>query len=143
LTDLSIYAYNLVSGGRVPEAALGMADEVPGMAAGGSASIDEAVEWLRKHFDSEAARGLTVSFQYVLTGPAGGSFHARVDDGRLEAEVGEIPSPDASFRLQGSDFFAILAGRENADLLFTAGRIDVEGDLSIALKMRSLFRPKR
>jgi putative sterol carrier protein len=119
-----------------------MAGEVPGMAAGGSASIDEAVEWLRKHFDSEAARGLAVSFQYVLTGPGGGSFHARVDDGRLEAAVGEIASPDACFRLRVSDFFAILAGRENADLLFTAGRIDVEGDLSIALKMRSLFRPK-
>jgi predicted lipid carrier protein YhbT len=113
------------------------------MAVGGSASLDEAVEWLRKHFDSEAARGLSVSFQYALTGPGGGRFHARVDDGRLEAAIGEIPSPDVRFRLRVSDFFAILAGRENADLLFTAGRIDVDGDLSIALKMRSLFRPKR
>jgi predicted lipid carrier protein YhbT len=45
--------------------------------------------------------------------------------------------------LAASDFFGILAGRENADLLFTAGRIEVEGDLSLALKMRKLFRPQR
>jgi predicted lipid carrier protein YhbT len=113
------------------------------MTAGEPASLDGAVEWLRKHFDPEAARGLNVAFQYALTGPGGGRLYARVDDGRLEVALGDVESPDARFHLRASDFFAILAGRENADLLFTAGRIEVEGDLSIALKMRKLFRPQR
>jgi predicted lipid carrier protein YhbT len=43
------------------------------------------------------------------------------------------------FRLSASDFFAILAGTQNPDLLFMADRLQAEGDLSLALKVRSLF----
>jgi hypothetical protein len=113
------------------------------MQAGEPTSVDEAGEWLRKHFEAEAAREVRVTYQYVLSGPGGGSLHARVDDGRLLVAPGEVGAPDVRFRLAASDFFGILAGRENADLLFTAGRIEVEGDLSLALKMRKLFRPQR
>jgi len=62
---------------------------------------------------------------------------ARLTDPSIDAYT------NARFRLRASDFFAVLAGRENADLLSTAGRIEVEGDLSIALKMRKLFRAQR
>ncbi len=131
------------------------------MEAGDPASIDEAMEWLRKRFAADATRDVRVVFQFVLTGasalngtgawmgtdgvdsaPLGGRFFARVEGGRLDVGIGEVPSPDVCFRLRASDFFAILAGRENADLLFTAGRIEIEGDLSLALKMRKLFRPQ-
>ena len=122
------------------------------MEAGDPASIDEAMEWLRKRFAADSARGLRVTFQFVLTrmagtdgvdsAPLGGHFFARVEGGRLDVGIGEVPSPEVCFRLRASDFFAILAGRENADLLFTAGRIEIEGDLSLALKMRTLFRPQ-
>lgn len=113
------------------------------MASGAPASIDEVVEWLRKHFDPEAAGDLRVAFQYVLSGPAGGTFHARVDEGRLDVARGAYPHPDVVFRLPAAIFFDVLAGRANADMLFMAGRIAIEGDLSLALKMRKLFRGPR
>ena len=37
------------------------------------------------------------------------------------------------------DFFAVLGGSANPDLLYTADRLTVEGDLSLALKLRRLF----
>ncbi len=67
-----------------------------GSTAPGPACLDQALEWLRKHFNAEAAQ----------------------------------------------DFLAIPAGRANADWLFLEDRIEVEGDLSLALRMRKLFRSR-
>lgn len=113
----------------------------PEPGAGRPDTLRDALEWLRKHFDPESSRDLCVVFQYRLSGPEGGSFYARVDDGRLDLAEGASASPDVCFRLAADDFFDVLAGRGNADMLFMAGRIEVEGDLSLALKMRRLFRP--
>ena len=108
--------------------------------AGGPDSIDEACSWLRKGFDAEAARDVHVAYAFELTGPEGGSLHARVDDGRLEVAPVALDVADVRFRLPARDFFAVLAGRENADLLFMSGRLEVEGDLALALKLRQLLR---
>ena len=98
----------------------------------GPRSVDDSIDWLRKHFDPEAARGVTVSYLYELSGPGGGVLHARIDEGTLHAA-------DVTFRLSARDFFEVLAGRENADMLYMARRIEIDGDLSLALKMRKLF----
>ncbi len=111
-----------------------------GSTAPGPDCLVQALEWLRKHFDAEAARDLRVVYRFELTGPGGGDLHARIEDGRLEAAVGPGGAADVCFRLAALDFLAILAGRANADWLFLEGRIEVEGDLSVALRMRKLFR---
>ncbi len=104
--------------------------------------MDRALEWLRKHFDAEAARDLRVVYRFELTGPGGGDLYARIESGRLELVAGPGGVADVRFRLTAQDFFAILAGRANADWLFMEDRIEVEGDLSLALRMRKLFRPR-
>jgi len=103
------------------------------------ASIEAAAEWLRKHFAPERARGVSVVYELDLTGPAGGLLQVRIDDGRLELGRGRATQSDVRFRLSAADWFGILAGRENAELLFMAGRIQVDGDRALAVKMGSYF----
>ena len=107
----------------------------------GPTSIAESLEWFRKRFRPDLARGVAISYQFVLDGGRAGVVWVAVDDGRLELDAGERPgeAPDVIFRLSASDFFAILAGTQNPDLLFMADRLQAEGDLSLALKVRSLF----
>lgn len=105
----------------------------------GPQCLDEAVEWLRKSFRADAAAGEPVACRLELEGPEGGALDLRVEGGRLEVSVGEGGPPDVVFRLSAVDFFALLAGRENPDLLFMGERLVVEGDLSLALKLRKLF----
>lgn len=104
-------------------------------------SIDEALDWLRKHFQPETARGLRAVFSIDLAGDAGGTIALRVDDGTLEARAAPASGAHVRLRLPASDYFGILAGRENADLLYMSGRLEIEGDLSLAMKLRTLFRP--
>jgi predicted lipid carrier protein YhbT len=102
--------------------------------------MDEAVDWLRKQFQSSAAEGLEAVFEYVVSGDSGGVLHFRVDDGMLDVRRGPGKLPDVRFRVSDEDCWAVFAGNENADLLYLGGRLEIEGSLSLALKLRSLFR---
>lgn len=102
--------------------------------------MDEVVDWLRKQFQSSAAEGFDAVFEYVVSGGSGGVLHFRVDDGMLDVRHRPAAEPAVRFRLSDEDCWAVLAGVENADLLYLAGRPEIEGDSSLALKVRSLFR---
>jgi predicted lipid carrier protein YhbT len=105
----------------------------------GLSSVAGAVEWLRKHFRSAAAEGLDVAYQIELAGEAGGSLWVRIGDGRMQLGEGVDPQPDVVFRMAAVEFFGVLAGTANPDLLFMDDRIEIVGDLGLALKLRSLF----
>lgn len=105
----------------------------------GPRSLAGALEWLRKRFRADAAEGLCVAYQMDLRGDGGGLLHVRVDDGRLEAGEGPAGDADVVFRLAAADFYAVLAGAANPDLLYMDGELEIEGDLSLALKLRTLF----
>ncbi len=103
-------------------------------------SVDEAIDWLRKHFQPDSARGLDAVYAFELGGEGGGPLLLRIADGSLEARPEPVESADVRLRLPARDYYGILVGRENADLLYMAGRLEIDGDLSLAMKLRSLFR---
>ncbi len=110
------------------------------MEATAPATLEEAAAWLRKRFDPEASSGLQLECAFELTGPGGGRLGVRVADGRLDVAPGAAPAPGVRLRLSARDFFGVLAGRENADLLFMSGRLEIEGDHALALRLRQIFR---
>jgi predicted lipid carrier protein YhbT len=105
-------------------------------------SIKDAVEWLRKAFRAESAADLRITYQFDLSGARGGALWVRVECGRLVLAEGTIAGPDVIFRLRADDFYGVLSGRENPDLLFMEERLVVEGDLSRALALRRIFQAR-
>jgi hypothetical protein len=109
------------------------------MSAVPTASIDAAAEWLRKHFRPEATRGVRATYQLELSGAGGGLLRLDVDDGALLIARGRAEAPQVVLRAPTALWCGVLAGRENAELLYMAGRIQIEGDLGLAAKLRSFF----
>jgi len=111
--------------------------------------IEDAARWLQTAFCPEAADG-AVAYRIELSGSGGGALLVRVQQGRLETEIlredegtgsnAAAASADVTFSMTAADFYGILSGRENPDLLFMAERLRVDGELSLALKLRSLFQ---
>jgi predicted lipid carrier protein YhbT len=113
------------------------------MAADAPTSVEAAAEWLRKRFEPDAARGVSLGFALELSGPEGGRIGLRIEDGALDvrpeaASPGAVP--DVTLRLAAEDFYGVLAGRENSELLFMAGRVAIDGDPALALRLRTFFR---
>lgn len=100
----------------------------------------DVVARLRGAFRPEAAGGVRLATQIVLTGDPCHRVWIDVRDGRLEVGVGDRAHADVTFVLSSEDFCAVLEGRENPDLLFLGDRLAVEGDLQRALVLRKLFR---
>lgn len=106
-------------------------------------SLSEAQDWLRKNFAPEEGRSLRATFAFVLDGASGGVIGVQVDDGRLALTSTEPAAPALRLRLSADDFFGILDGRRNPDMLFMEERVGWEGDLALALRLRRLFRGQR
>jgi SCP-2 sterol transfer family len=109
------------------------------MSAVPTASIDAAAEWLRKHFAPEASRGIRATYQLDLAGAGGGLLRLEIDDGVLLIARGRAETPQVVLRAPAALFLGVLGGRENAELLYMAGRIQIDGDLGLAAKLHSLF----
>jgi len=97
------------------------------------------VVWLQKRFDADAARDLHAVVRFDLSGEGGGSLVIRIEPGRADVARGRVGDPDTRIRAAARDFFAILDGTENVDVLHLKGRLEVEGDLGVAMKLRTLF----
>jgi len=58
-------------------------------------------------------------------------------------EPGTASDADGVFRLSGDDFVALMTGKVTGQQLFFEGRLEVEGDLTLALKLRELTQVLR
>jgi putative sterol carrier protein len=104
-------------------------------------SPEKMAEWFRRHFQAEAARDLSAVIEVVLESAAATArVGLQVEGGRLKASLGGDAAPDARFIASAEDWADVLSGRANAEMLVMEGRIRIEGDESLAMKVRALFR---
>jgi len=104
-----------------------------------SLAIQEFFQTLPGKFDAEAADGLTVIYQFDLSGPQGGQFNVMVKDGMCSVQEGAHPEPHVTFSMSGEDCLAVLSGRLDGPSVYLSGRLRVSGDLGLAIQLTSLF----
>ena len=75
-------------------------------------------------------------FKFVLEGDGGGTY---LVDLKTALQVTETDGPAAcTIRMTASDFVDLFEGRANGQALFFGGRLRVEGDMGLALKLQTL-----
>ncbi|MFG3254296.1 winged helix-turn-helix transcriptional regulator [Streptomyces sp. NPDC048172] len=122
---------------------------------GDRAAADRAVEIVGSHpeamggrhgligaigasFRPEAARGVREAYEFRIDGTV---FHARVDDGTVEMELGPAPAPgpDAVLATSLGVLLEFGAGTLHLEDAFIAGSIEVEGEPEAGLRMADAF----
>ncbi len=96
-------------------------------------------EALPSRFHAEAAEGVTAVYQFDLSGDQGGQYQLHVADQACRVVVGIHPSPDITLRMAGEDCVAILDGRLSGVSAFLSGRLKMEGDVGLAVKLAAFF----
>lgn len=86
--------------------------------------------------DSERTRGLTASYRFDVTGA--GSWHVDVDDGAVTVAESD-GAADCVIAVPEDLFLRIVRGEQSPMGAFLMGKIRVEGDAGLAMRLKDLL----
>jgi putative sterol carrier protein len=78
-------------------------------------------------------------YQFHLTGDDGGDFALVIDQGEARLETGSLPNPGVTVTVSAQDFRDMVSGRLNAMGAFMAGRLQVAGNMGLAMRLSALL----
>ena len=87
----------------------------------------------------EKAEGLNVLIQFDLSGDNGGLYWVKIADGKAQSGDGTVDNPSMTLKASADDWLAVSTGQLNAMQAFMSGKIKIQGDMGIAMKMQTMF----
>ncbi len=104
-------------------------------------SISEIFENLCSVFVPEKAQNDSATIQFNLSGDNGGVYWVKVDKGTCASGTGTAPeTPDMTLNSSAEDWLAVSNGQLNPMTAFMAGKIKVQGNMGLALKLQTWFK---
>jgi len=104
-------------------------------------SVRPIFEAMPFSLNQEAAKEANVVYQFNLSGEGGGQFVVTIRNGECKVEEGVTPTPDVTVAAAAADYMNIVAGAYPFGLAYINGRLKVEGDLRLLLRMGAYFAP--
>lgn len=118
----------------------------PSAPTGASGTSDDAPDEVRaslvrlaERFDPSAAGGLDASYVIAVAGRGASTFHVR--GRRCLLAAGAVERPAARFEADVPTWLDLVDGRADGIAAFLAGRLRILGDLNLAARFETLFRP--
>ena len=102
-------------------------------------TASEAMEAVVGGADPSKLAGLDKVVMFDLAGEGGGQWTATIADGKIELVEGATAAPNTTFKMKAEHFLGIVNGKINPIAAFMQGRVRVAGDMSVAMKLQSLF----
>jgi len=96
-------------------------------------TVQEVTELVKKKAEGQGPLGKTVKFQFEE-----GLVHL---DGSGDSNIitNEDKDADATLKVTLEDFTNLLNGDLNPMMAFTSGKVKVDGEISVAMKLQKLF----
>lgn len=91
------------------------------------------------NLDAEKAQGMDAIIQFDISGENGGLYWLKIADGAAESGQGQVEKPNMTLRASAADWLAVTKGDLNPMQAFMSGRLKVQGDMSLALKLQTLM----
>lgn len=101
--------------------------------------VREIFEKMPGAFLPEKAGNMQGVIQLELTGEGGGNWIIRVNDGQIAIEEGQVAAADLTLGMAASDYVAITRGELSPVNAFVAKKINVQGNMTMAIKFPEMF----
>ena len=101
--------------------------------------ISEIFSGMVSRMDANKTAGINATIQFDLSGDAGGMHWLRISDAGAEAGEGAVDSPKMTLRASAEDFANMIGGGLNPMQAFMTGKIKIQGDTGLALKLMPLI----
>ena len=93
-------------------------------------------------FRADRAGALRAVFQFNLSGEGGGNWNVSVADGACKVVEGKASKADVTIAMTAPDFAKMIAGELQPVAAFMQGKIKLQGDMAMAMKLQELFITK-
>ncbi|MEA2008078.1 MAG: SCP2 sterol-binding domain-containing protein [Chloroflexota bacterium] len=103
-------------------------------------TVKELIFNHEKAFQADKAAGLEAVIQYNLTGDEGGDYIIDIKDDVCHVEEGTAEDPVMTLTADGRYFGDVLLGKEDGMKGFMQGKLQLAGDLNLAMKLTSFFK---
>jgi putative sterol carrier protein len=103
-------------------------------------SAQQIFDHLPEAFLPEEAQGVNGVIQFELTGEGGGEWHARIAGGQVAVAAGRAENPTVTLTASAANYLAIINGDLSPMSAFMGGKLQIQGDLQLAMKMQKMFR---
>lgn len=90
-------------------------------------------------FRPDKAGNLRATFQFNLSGEGGGDWAVSVADGTCTVVEGKTDNPDVTVGMLADDYVKITTGELQPVVAFMQGRLKLQGDMNLAMKLQDLF----
>jgi putative sterol carrier protein len=100
----------------------------------------QLIDQLITNFPPEKAAGLDAEVQVNLTGEGGGNWMIKFSGGKISAAEGQASSPRLTVTTSLTDIQAITEGKLDGMAAFMQGKVKLDGDVGLAMRMVSLFQ---
>jgi len=111
-----------------------------GGAGSGGPTVAEVFDNMPEAFVPEAADGVDVSFQYVISGEGGGDWYSVIQNNACTVEAGKLDKPVCTIKMAAADFLAMMGGQLPAMQAYTSGKLVIEGDIMKSQLIEKLFK---
>lgn len=101
-------------------------------------SAAELFSSMKDNINPEKIKDLNATYQWDLTGEGGGKWFAKFANGEVDIGEGEAESPDITITVATQDWMDIASGKLNGQMAFLQGKLKVQGDMTLAMKLQSL-----
>ena len=112
-------------------------DEDTGSRFGSPTAVFEAMP---DTFKSDAAAGMDVVFQYIITGEGGGDWFCAVKDSLCTIKPAMHDKPTCTLKMDSQDFLAMMNGKLTPMQAYSSGKLVIEGDIMKSQLIEKLFK---
>lgn len=94
---------------------------------------------MANNVDPNKVEGVNATIQFDLSGDNGGQYWLKLVEGAAETGAGQIADARMTVVATADDWAAMVSGELNAMHAFMSGKIKIQGDMGLAMKLQTLI----
>ncbi len=101
--------------------------------------VSQLFDEMAKNIDPAKTEDVNATIQFDLSGENGGLYWLRVENGQTQSGQGQAEKPNLTLKAAADDWMAVSKGELNPMQAFMSGKLKIQGDMGLAMKLQSLI----
>jgi NAD(P)-dependent dehydrogenase (short-subunit alcohol dehydrogenase family)/putative sterol carrier protein len=103
-------------------------------------SVKDYFATMTDHFVKEAAKGVDVIFNFIISGGGGGDWHCVIKDQTCTVNNGAAGKATCTIKMADGDFLDMMSGKLAPMKAYSSGKLVIEGDVMKSQLIEKVFK---